>query len=137
MMGYNLNIRSYWLMAAGIYNLVWGTICVVFPSWQLQILGIDTNEMIILFWQCIGMIVGVYGLGYIIASSDPNRNWPIIFVGLLGKVFGICGMIYYISVGTVPLKFGITCSFNDLIWIPSFFLLLKQNKEILGFFSKK
>ena len=29
------------------------------------------------------MIVGVYGIGYIIAAGNPYKHWPIIFVGLL------------------------------------------------------
>jgi small multidrug resistance pump len=39
-------------------------------------------------WQCVGMIVGVYGVGYLIAAFDPLRHWPVILVGLLGKVLG-------------------------------------------------
>lgn len=39
-------------------------------------------------WQCVGMIVGVivgvYGIGYLVAASDPRRHWPIVLVGLLG-----------------------------------------------------
>jgi hypothetical protein len=38
-------------------------------------------------WQCLGMVIGVYGVGYFIASRDPVRHWPIVFVGLLGKIF--------------------------------------------------
>ena len=33
-------------------------------------------------WQCVGMIVGVYGVGYLVAASDPLRHWPIVLVGM-------------------------------------------------------
>ena len=39
----------------------------------------------------VGMIVGVYGIGYIIASARPLVHWPIILVGFLGKIFGPIG----------------------------------------------
>ena len=37
------------------------------------------------------MIVGVYGIGYAIASTDPLRHWPIVLVNSLGKIFGPIG----------------------------------------------
>jgi hypothetical protein len=88
-------------------------------------MGIQTSDIVILLWQCIGMIVGVYGIGYIIAAIDPKTHWPIILVGLLGKILGVSGMIWYIIQGTVPLEFGLTCCLNDLIWIPAFYRLLR------------
>ena len=42
-------------------------------------------------WQCIGMIVGVYGIGYLAAAADPLGHWPITLVGFLGKMFGPIG----------------------------------------------
>ena len=36
-------------------------------------------------WQCVGMIVGVYGVGYLAAAAAPLRHWPIVLVGFLGK----------------------------------------------------
>jgi small multidrug resistance pump len=121
----NLQIRSKWLIAAGAYNLIWGAVCCLTPSWQLELMGIQTSDIVILLWQCIGMIVGVYGIGYIIAAIDPKTHWPIILVGLLGKILGVSGMIWYIIQGTVPLEFGLTCCLNDLIWIPAFYRLLR------------
>ena len=62
------------------------------------------------------MIVGVYGVGYWIAASDPIRHWPIVFVGLLGKVFGPIGFLQAAMTGSLPWKWGATILTNDLIW---------------------
>ena len=67
-------------------------------------------------WQCVGMIVGVYGVGYLIAARDPLRHWPITLVGLLGKVFGPIGFVGAVASGDLPLAFGATILTNDLIW---------------------
>jgi hypothetical protein len=78
---------SRWLWAAGIYNLTWGTLAIAWPHLLFDLTGaerINYPEI----WQCVGMIVGVYGIGYIIAASDSRTHWPIVLVGLLGKVFG-------------------------------------------------
>ena len=57
-------------------------------------------------WQCVGMIVGVYGIGYAIASADPLRHWPIILVGFLGKIFGPLGFAQALYLERLPLRFG-------------------------------
>lgn len=75
-------------------------------------------------WQCIGMIVGVYGVGYIIAAFAPARHWPIVLVGFLGKIFGPIGMAFAVSNGTLPLSFGLANVTNDLIWLVPFALVL-------------
>jgi peroxiredoxin len=77
-------------------------------------------------WQCIGMIVGVYGIGYWVAADNVARHWPIVLVGLLGKILGPLGFIdaYFIR-GTIdsPL-FALTLLTNDLIWWLPFTLIL-------------
>ena len=77
------------------------------------------------FWQCIGMIVGVYGVGYAIAAFDPARHWPIVLVGFLGKVFGPLGMVQALWTKELPWGFALNCVTNDLIWWVPFFLILK------------
>ncbi len=81
-------------------------------------------------WQGMGMVIGLYGLGYYLASFDPMRHWPIVVVGFLGKIFGPIGFIYHLWIGSLPLAFGWTLIFNDLIWwVPFFMILRKVHKE--------
>jgi small multidrug resistance pump len=71
------------LCAAGIYNLVWGAWVVFFIGFVP--LGRHSTQQLPEIWQCLGMVVGVYGIGYLIAARDPLRHWPSILVGLIGK----------------------------------------------------
>lgn len=112
------------LVAAGAYNLVWGFVAVVFPTTMLGWLGVETELLAAKFWQCIGMIVGVYGVGYLIASWAPYRHWPITLVGLLGKVFGPIGFALAIANGTLPISMSWTILANDLIWWVPFVAIL-------------
>ncbi len=107
---------KYTLVAAGVYNLAWGFAAVVFPTTMLDSLGVEYGIVATKFWQCIGMIVGVYGIGYLIASRAPYRHWPMTLVGLLGKVFGPIGFAAAIANGTLPASMGWTILVNDLIW---------------------
>jgi len=111
------------LVAAGIYNLVWGAMTVLYPMWLFNLTGIEPpNHPFI--WQCVGMIVGVYGVGYLAASPDPVRHWPIVLVGFLGKVFGPIGYVDGVIRGEVPVGFGVTLPTNDLVWWVPFALIL-------------
>lgn len=111
------------LVLAGVYNLLWGGAMVVWPHWLWDMVGAARPNYPEL-WQCIGMIVGVYGVGYLIASRDPLRHWPIVLVGLLGKIFGPIGFANAVWSGTFPVGFGWTILTNDLVWWVPFGLIL-------------
>ena len=115
----------YWLIAAGIYNLLWGLPVILAPDAPFEWLGMppleDPGRAI---WQCLGMVIGVYGIGYLAASRDPLRHWPIVLVGLLGKVFGPLGFIWTASQGGISWSFGWTILTNDLLWWAPFGLTL-------------
>ena len=112
------------LVAAGIYNLAWGSLAILAPTWHFRILGMEQPNYPE-FWQCIGMIVGVYGVGYLAASLDPLRHWPITLVGLMGKVLGPIGFAGALLSGRFPLAFGWNILTNDIIWWVPFALILR------------
>jgi len=70
------------------------------------------------------MIVGVYGLGYLIAARDPARHWPIVLVGLLGKIFGPIGFVDAALREQLPWSMSVTILTNDLIWWIPFSMIL-------------
>ncbi len=115
----------WWLIAAGIYNLAWGAVNVVFPNLLFDLVNIPRPNYPEI-WQCVGMIVGVYGIGYLIAAKDPRTQWPIVLVGLLGKLFGPIGFASAVIRGTLPARFGVTLLTNDLIWWIPFILILRD-----------
>jgi hypothetical protein len=77
-------------------------------------------------WQGMGMVIGVYGLGYWWAAADPIRHWPIVAVGMLGKVFGPIGFFMNFLQGKVPFEFIYTLFTNDFIWWIPFILILQK-----------
>ena len=111
------------LAVAGLYNLAWGIAAVFWPNALFRWAGMDLPNYPEL-WQCIGMIVGVYGIGYAIAAVDPVRHWPIVLVGLLGKIFGPIGFLQAALAGRLPWRFGATLLFNDLLWWIPFVAIL-------------
>lgn len=112
------------LLVAACYNIGWGAFAILSPLTLFSWCGFDPLPLYPELWQCIGMIVGVYGVGYGIAASDPVRHWPIVLVGLLGKIFGPIGFVGAVTAARFPLKMGWTIVTNDLIWWVPFGLIL-------------
>lgn len=111
------------LQAAGIYNILWGAWVVLFPFSFFEWFNLTLPSYPVI-WQSVGMIVGVYGLGYFIAAYHPQRHWPIIMVGWLGKIFGPVGAFYYLWKGDLTPYFLWINLTNDLIWLPFFSLIM-------------
>ena len=118
-----LTVAKAVLAVAAVYNIAFGAWVVLAPASAFSLAGLEQPNYPEL-WQCIGMIVGVYGIGYASAARDPVRHWPIVLVGLLGKVFGPIGFLGAIANDRVPLEAGLIIVTNDLIWWPGFALAL-------------
>ena len=83
-------------------------------------------------WQVVGMFVLVYAPAYWWAARRPDLHWPLIAIGLLGKIFGPLGFVWSVWRGALPLAFGWTILTNDLIWWPAFMLYMKDVIGHLG-----
>ena len=111
------------LQAAAIYNLAWGAIVIMAPLLLFRWAEMEEPRYPQI-WQCVGMIVGVYGVGYWVAGYDPYRHWPIVLVGFLGKILGPVGFLQAAISGDLPWAWGATIITNDLIWwVPFAFIL--------------
>ena len=108
--------------AAAIYNVVWGTLVILLPGRTLDLAGIETDGVGRLFWQCIGMFVLVFAVGYVAAARQPERYAVFILIALLGKILGPVGFVYgAFWLGELPASLGWTIVTNDLIWWPIWF----------------
>lgn len=114
---------SLTLKAAALYNILWGTWVILRPN-DLFVFAEMPPPNYPSIWQCVGMIVGVYGVGYWLAAKDPWRHWPIVFVGLLGKILGPIGFVDAVLNNVYDIRFGYIILTNDLIWwLPFGFIL--------------
>lgn len=77
-------------------------------------------------WQCLGMVIGVYGAGYAWAAVNLDRAKPIIALGLAGKILGPIGWVAIVASGDWPVRTLILIAFNDLVWWLPFSLFLLE-----------
>lgn len=111
------------LVAAAVYNLAWGAWVVLDPGALFRLTGLPA-PLYPQLWQCVGMIVAVYGVGYAVAATAPLRHWPIVLVGLLGKLLGPIGFAAAVAAGELPSSWAWTIVTNDLVWWVPFALIL-------------
>lgn len=112
---------NHLLRAAGVYNFGFCLLLTLYPSAVFQWLGMPTTPDLII--RTIGMMVGVYALAYWIAASDPMKYWPLVAVGIVGKMLGPIGFFHSVYTGILPWKAGTMILMNDLIWLPGFVLI--------------
>lgn len=119
------------LLSAALYSVVWGIWTVLWPSSLFVLVGMEPPGFLYL-WQSIGLWIGVFGVGYAIAATNPFRHWPIILIGLLGKILGPVGFIWVWWQGQVPLSFGAVLITNDIIWWVPFVIILARTARSAG-----
>ncbi len=128
-MNYELNPRlSTVLRIAAVYNIFWGAWQVLLPNSFFELMGMTSmNHPMV--WQGLGMVIGLYGLAYYWASFDYVRHWPIVAIGLMGKVFGPIGYVFNILIDAAPASFGYTLITNDLMWWIPFTMMLNHARK--------
>jgi hypothetical protein len=119
-----------WLYAAAAYNLAWGALHVVRPSFLPGALGLESVDVLV--WQVLGLFVGVYAPAYFWAARHPDRHAHIVAIGVIGKIAGPLGFIWAVTADALPLGFALVVVTNDLIWLPAFCLYLRAAVRSLG-----
>jgi hypothetical protein len=112
---------------AGVYNLAFGAWAGLRPLSFFRVMELPAPNYPSV-WACLGMVVGVYGVLYLYAAWRLDRAWPIIAIGLLGKVLGPAGLAWGAATGTgeLPGRMVSLLAFNDLCWWLPFGLFLLE-----------
>jgi small multidrug resistance pump len=121
--------------AAGAYNILFGLWAALFPRafFDLFHLGAPQYPGI---WACLGMVVGLYGVGYAYAAWRVDRAFPFIAIGLAGKILGPIGWVLSTSNGELPVRTFPLIVFDDLLWWAPFALFLLEGTAVARFFKR-
>src|SRR6266404_1516040 len=71
-------------VVAGFYNIIWGLYAVIDPQWLFHFARMPQENYPQVF-DCIGMVLGLYGVLYLEVARVPERGWVIAAVGLTGR----------------------------------------------------
>ncbi|MEM7205288.1 MAG: SelL-related redox protein [Planctomycetota bacterium] len=112
------------LLLAAAFDVLGGVLVVLAPAAPLAWAG-RQPPVYPEVWQCLGLIIGVYGLGYALTARHPFRLWPMVLVGLLGKVLVTFGFVWAASRGRLPWELGLLVLALGPIWWVPFGLILR------------
>jgi len=76
--------------------------------------------------QCMGILVGLFGAGYLRVSWRPVPNRDLLLLGMLSKA--LCGTLalYYTARGVFPWWFALVVFAVDLVYVPLFWLIWRR-----------
>lgn len=109
--------------SAGLYNLIWAAYIIARPDDFFERLALDAPSHTVL-WQALGFAIGVLGFGFLLASQDAVRHWPVVLMGMLSKLGGALGLGAAIYRGALPIEALWLLIMNDLVWCVPFSLIL-------------
>lgn len=114
---------QYLLIAAGVYNILWGVIAFFMPTYYLQHLNLTFPNAVWII-KAIGVMEVLFGLAYLIASRKPFKHWLIIFIGFSVKTLASAFYFYYMYVGVLPQHLTSMILANDMVWLIPFGAIL-------------
>ena len=102
----------------------------IFPS-VLSSIVLTSGNTPLVFWDLMGLITLILGVGLMLASFNPYRHWPIILLVTLFHFAMIAGFIYGYAIGFFNNNFLQIIFFNHLLWlipnITALYLAYKRN----------
>jgi small multidrug resistance pump len=113
------------LVAAG-QCLIWGVFIILLPERSSLVYGFAKPPEELFLWQGTGLVILLYGIGYVLASTDPNQHWGIVLVGLLAKVLGPVGMAWSVWHGAVPARVLLLIPIHDILWWIPFAVIVRR-----------
>ncbi len=118
--------QRVFLQIAGIYNLAWAVLSVGWPETVVGWLGLQQQSGNPYLWQFLGVTSGVMGLGYLLASSDSRRHWPVVLMGFLSKLGSGMALGWDILQGNAPTSTWTWVAIDDAIWLFPLGVILSQ-----------
>lgn len=126
---FTLEINQKILKITAFYSILLGFFNLIFPEMVLKSFGVH-EEFTLELLQIFGIITGAMGIGYFIASLDPIKNWPIIFIGLIANILSSLIFLKSIFIETLPVNLAIFLLISSLIWsLPFYYILLNAYDE--------
>jgi small multidrug resistance pump len=113
------------LRIAGTFNVLAGLGMVCLYHEGYRIMGLP-QPLPVLPVQVMGVLVGLFGVGYHLVASKPVENRNILMLGFLSKA--ICSLLALVYVLRGPLSFGFAVAvfFADAIYLPPFVVILRN-----------
>ena len=110
------------LKFAGGYNILAGASMILFYHEGFKLLGISKPEFSLPI-QLVGLLVGIFGIGYLMVERAPVENRNVLLLGFLSKLLGPLLAVAYVIKGELPMTMLPVLFFADTIYLIPFWLI--------------
>lgn len=115
--------RLLWFV--GGYNILAGLNMFCFYHESFKVMGVPKPQMNLPI-QLVGVLVGLFGVGYWLVASNPVENRNLLVLGFWSKLLGSVLGVYYVAAGKLPLVFLAILFVSDVIYLPPFYLIMRR-----------
>jgi len=119
------------LRFAGGYNLLAGAAMCTLYHEGFKLLGLPKPE-VILPVQVTGILVALFGVGYLLVASNPVENRNILTLGFLSKGISSVVALAYVVAGPFPPVFAVVVFFSDVIYLVPFWVIMRRLYRAAG-----
>jgi uncharacterized membrane protein len=118
---------KYLLRFAGVFNLLAGLamICLYHEGFKLLWPWVQKPDLALPV-QVMGILVALFGVGYLLVAANPVENRNILMLGFWSKALSSFAALWYVAAGRLPPGFAVVVFFADVIYLPPFFLILRR-----------
>ena len=117
------------LKFAGGYNLIAGLSMILFYHEGFKLMGIPKPEFSLPI-QLVGLLVGLFGIGYLMVDRAPVQNRNVLLLGFLSKLLGPMLAIGYVVKGDLPLSMIPVLFFADTIYLIPFWMIYRKASQL-------
>ena len=121
--------------AAAAYNIAFGLWAAVFPNAFFRVFALASPRYPAI-WACLGMVIGLYGVGYAYGAWRLDRAFPFIAIGLAGKILGPIGWVTALLSHELPFRTFPLIVFDDLLWWLPFGMFLLEGTRVSIFLKR-
>ena len=113
------------LKFAGIYNIIAGLCMMFFYHEGFKFLNVAKPELAMPI-QLVGLLVAIFGVGYLMVDRNPAENRNVLFLGFLSKLLGPLLAIGHIASGNLPIVMLVVLFFADGIYLIPFWMIYRH-----------
>ena len=119
------------LRFVGVYNILAGFSMLVFYHEGFKFLGIPKPQLMLPL-QLVGILVGLFGVGYLLVARNPIENRNLLMLGFWSKALGSALGVGYVVLGKLPPVFLVILFFADIVYLPPFYVIMRRLYALSG-----
>jgi hypothetical protein len=119
------------LRFAAVFNVCAGLFMLIGYHETYKIIGMEKPDISFPI-QLVGILVGLFGVGYYMVARNPIENRAVLFLGFWSKFLGSCLGTGYVLLEKLPVEFVAVYFFADVIYLPPFYVILRRLYALAG-----